>query len=181
MKKEEFDDIMSTIGVTDPKERGRVVELNDDIEADIVYENKSRTWLKLLWIVPLTAVLIGLFITVIYISQVRFVPAHVVGAEYTVGRFSVVPDNYKPNTSNILPGNQVVIKTDSDPFFGPFITKYEIKEVKEVKDLTIKVVKDDDEKNLKTIPIFDVQYVLKSTNQKNQSKDLSKPENRELK
>lgn len=139
-----------------------VVRLEDEIEADIVYETKSRNWLKLLAVIPIGLIVFAVFVGVIFLSQVKIVPIEgIVGAKYSMAGVSIIPDSYKANPKDIVEGGTIVIGSSSD-FIGPFMKSFEVAEVGKTSDQYI-YIKQEGTKDLKRIPIFDVLYVVNST------------------
>lgn len=160
LKDEQFKSIMESIDIDiediDEKE---IVRLEDEIEADIVYETKSHNWLKLLVVIPIGLVVFAVFVGVIFLSQVKIVPVEgIVGAEYSVVGVSIIPDSYRANPKDIVEGGTVVIGSSSD-FIGPFMKSFEIAEVGKTSSQYI-YIKQEGTKDLKRIPIFDVLYVV---------------------
>lgn len=169
MNDDQFKEIMETIGIGVDFNSDEIIELNDKIDADIVMETKRRpAYFKFLWIVPLFALAAALFFTILFLSQNKIVKGDVVGASYVVGQYSIVPSSYVIQNRDILEGSDIYVKTSKDPFIGPILKDYELRTVRQVKDLIISVDQDGT-KDLKNVPVYDVIYVKnkhQSTEQK---------------
>lgn len=157
MSNDEFSDIMKSIGI-DVSDVGGVVDLHDNIEADIIFEVKKRPYLRLLWIIPLFALIMALFLAVLFLSQNKLVEGPIVGSKYSAYGYSIVPSSYSVNNRDIKVGSKVYIRKGESPFLGPLLREYEMVDVKGVKDLVISVSQDGT-KDLRSVPIFDVLYV----------------------
>lgn len=177
MKDNEFEDLMSSIGLDIDIDNEEIIELYDEMEADIVYEDNNKAWIKGIILVPIIAALISIFLFIVFISQVKIVPANVIGAEYTIGESSIVPDTYVAKNKDIIVGSKVIVGTKDNSFIGPIMKNYEIVEIKKINDLVISVSQPGT-KDLRNVPIFQVLYVLenKEAIDKNNNKELDNTE-----
>lgn len=148
---------MSSIGIDANVNKDEVVKLNNEMEADIVYENKSFAWLKFLWIIPLIFLALIVFIGSIYLTQVNIVPDNVVGSNYSAMGYSVISDSYSVNMGDISVGSKVILG-DSESYTGPYLSDYNSMTVRDISNKVI-YLEGSSGKTAK-VSIYDILYII---------------------
>ena len=82
-----------------------VIDLNDDVEADIVLEKKNYFgWLKFLWFIPISAFIVLSVFALVTLNNNRIIKEDVSGYNFQFGKISVIDKDYQLNIGDIAPG-----------------------------------------------------------------------------
>ena len=118
-----------------------VIDLNDDVEADIVLEKKNYFgWLKFLWFIPISAFIVLSVFALVTLNNNRIIKEDVSGYNFQFGKISVIDKDYQLNIGDIAPGQKVVYTDSESPSNFPIVSDYKIATVKEVDKGQLKVL-----------------------------------------
>lgn len=110
------------------KETDEVVQIQDNsMDSFVILEEQGKT----MWLVKsvvkyalfVAFFLLGIFITYM-LMMYRFVPEHLMGAEWTVGNWSCIARDYQLPVDELTPGD--VIASSKTPSLSPLVWDYEL-------------------------------------------------------
>lgn len=164
LKDQDYIDSMKEMGFDFSEDDVEIIELSDDMDADIVVAVNEKKKFKLLkyslLIIPL-----GIMILLInMLSNNYIIFEDVIGAHSSmVKNFSIISKQYEVAPHDIKVGDTILYNTKSKGNIGPMVVNYEKGVVKKMNNLVV-YVSQEGTKDLKKINIFDVLYVIQNNN-----------------
>ena len=151
MKKE-----MEKLGI-DYEEKD-VIKLNNDMEADVIFETGTKKYKKFLIIIPMSILLLLCLFSTIILSQNKIVFNKIVDANYNFGNISIISNSYSVTTNDMKIGSNIMYTDSNDNQSSPFVTSYKTGIVKQISGMIL-YIKIPTSQDLLQVPIFHVLYI----------------------